>query len=715
VGVPTRVVFFSPEQAAALHPDRARALFAAFAAKGMAASVDDRDRDPLAIARALWARPVPFLLADALDQLARFGTPTGRDALVEAARDLSRETGTWNDEGPVDLAARLLADPLARLGLFERAQVRMGRMPPERPTYELRAVTARRIESTAALAGALRAVVGGPWSEAWVHQDDEGAVHAVLLHAAPAEDACEVRPRAPVRGALRVLRADAFRFLVGEARLVVTTVRPMLLQAYAGAWGRALYDDERFFLDAPSLTLKPLQGLGARGLASARLPRGLARAAVIACQLDTGDNDRVEARGPDALARLAPHLRAGGHLTRATIRFYVDAEAQPVDAIVQVPNRLTIGVADVWGGASRGERLARAALAGLGVLSPGAIADDVTTLLPLVHPEWRWREIAGDDGLAAMRERGVLEPVRGEDVRRPATEAMRRVGRSAIAYRVYPAKVGEKDSWSVIANAYYAVAEDWSIPAVSVDVSAMGMLRLRLDAVVAQGGREMGLARGRAPKLPRGVLWVGDLRVESGVVRFFYVVRATLDDADRVAVGKAIARATGFGRAVALVPRGRRLGRDFVEIELDVREQLGVASWRAKLAEAVAELRLEEEVPVDRLVPDGVRLVLDSRRERAVLDGVPLVLGESGYRMLRALAARGEGSEIVPSRELDRVLSGARGSDGATRTAAWKLKSWTEESFEQAGREVPADVRQTGLVVAVGKKGWRLAVRGVVM
>jgi hypothetical protein len=718
VGTPTRVVFFSPEQAVALHSDRARALFAWCRAKSLAAAVGDGD--PMELARALWARPVPTVLAGALDQLARFGTQTGRDALVEAAHDMSRDTAGWDDEGPVDLAARLLVDPPSLAGLFARAQLRLARLPPARPTYELRAKQPRPARSTVAIAESLRAMAEGPWGEAWVHEDDEGTLHAVLLYAAPVDDACEVDPRsrAPVRGPRRVLRADTFRFLAGDARLLVTTARPMLLDAYAAAWGRALAGDERFFLDAASLTLKPLQALGSRGLAAARLPRGLARAAVIACQLDTGEADRVEARGRDALARLGPHLRAGGYLTRATIRFDVVDEAHPVDAIVEVPNRLTIGVPDASAGGSRGARLAREALASLGVLSPGTMADDVTTLLPLLHPAWRWREVAGDRGLEAMRAAGVLQAVPGANVRRFANEAQRRVGRSAIAYRLYPDKVGAKESWPALDRAYYAVAEDWSIAARSVDVSAMDMLRLRLDAVVAKGAREMGLARGRKPKLPPGIVWVGDLRVESGVVRFFYVVRAATGEGDRerAAVGKAIARATGFGRAVALVPRGRRLGRDFVEIELDVLEQLGAASWRTKLAEAVAELGIEEEVPVELLVPEGVRLVVDRRRERAVLDGVPLgKLADSAHRLLLTLAARGDGSEIVPTRELDRILSGARGTEGATRTTAWKLKTWIEESHAEAGRDVPSDVRETGLVVAVGKKGWRLAVRGMVV
>jgi hypothetical protein len=735
--IPTRVVYFSPELAAALSPDRARALFAACGAKALAATAAALadGRDPLELAGCLWAKPVPFLLADRLDLVTRFCTGAGRDAFAEAARGMVPDTSSWSDEGPVDLAARLVIEPIVGSVLVARARLRLARLPPDRSTYELRASDWRPVRA-AALAEQLQAVVGGAWGEVWVHEDEDGTVHAVLLYAAPAEDGCDVRPRpprarsggaggapastrapGPLRAGRRVLRADAFRFTKGDApRLVVTTARPMLLDAYAAAWGRALADDEGFFPDAPSLTLKPLQALGARGLAAAALPKGLAHAAVIACQLDTGEADRVEVRGRDVLARLAPHLREGGYLARATLRFDVEGEEHPVDAIIELPNKLTIGAPDASAGGSRGARLVRAALAGLGVLSPGAIADDVTTLLPLVHPEWRWRQLVGDAGLDAMRAAGVLAAVRGEDVRRPATLALRRAGRSVIAYRVYPPKVGGPETLPILAAAYYGVAEDWALPAMPLDVSALAMLRLRLDAIVAHGARAMGLTRTRKPAVPKGVLWVGDLRVASGVVRFFIVVRATTGDRDRTTLGKAITRATGFGRAVVLVPRGRKLGRDFVEVELDVAEQLGAASWRPKLAEAVAALGIEDEVPVELLVPEGVRLVVDTRRERVILDGVPLVkLGDSAYRMLLTLAVRGKGGEVVPGRELDRAISGARGTDGAARMASFHLRRWVDESFASAGRAVPADVMETGLVVAVGRKGWKLTVPAAVL
>jgi hypothetical protein len=358
--------------------------------------------------------------------------------------------------------------------------------------------------------------------------------------------------------------------------------------------------------------------------------------------------------------------------------------------------------------------------------------DDVTTLLPLVHPEWRWRELVGAEGLDAMLDAGVLEEVAGVATRRAAGPSMRWVGRSAIAFPLFrpsrPIGAPDPDAPKYARDfvrafqraneelgrltAYYVVPDDWSIRAVTVSQDEMEMLRLSLGALLRKGRREMGLERGERPKLPKGVLWVGELRIEQGVARVFYVVRAAPSEADRAAIGRAITKATGFGRAAALVPAGRKLGRDFVELELTVAEQLGAASWRSKMRDAAKALGIEDQVPAQLLAPEDARLVVDPRRERAVLDGVTLeAMGESGYRLLLALAQRGDSAEPVPTGVTDRAISGARESDGAPRNAVWRMPGWLERSFAAVGKAVPDDVKREGLVRATGRKGWTLTVK----
>jgi hypothetical protein len=166
---------------------------------------------------------------------------------------------------------------------------------------------------------------------------------------------------------------------------------------------------------------------------------------------------------------------------------------------------------------------------------------------------------------------------------------------------------------------------------------------------------------------------------------------------------------------VVLVPKGRKLGRDFVEIELTVQEQLGAGSWRGKVAEAVRALGIEELAPPEMVVAGDARLVVDTRRQRVLLDGVELVkLGENGYKLLLCLARASGVAEMVATRETDKAISPARQSPGATRWTVHKLRGWIAGSFKEAGRAVPADVVKAGLVRAVGRKGWTLTVKAAV-
>jgi hypothetical protein len=732
----TRLSLLSPEVVAAIDPERLRALLEASYAPELARLVQ---RDRMATARALWGRKAHPHAADRLEWLERFAMRAGRDALVEAARDVRVDHAGWEREAPADLAARLLADSISQHHVLSRAHLRLLRMPARRPTYELRATAARRVPEgkTGALVAALREVAGGDGgsgdagTDAWLHEDEEtGDLRAVVLHGVPGT------PASPPR-------ADAFRFRVAEGRLAMTLARPQLLDAYAAAWSTALYDAPRFFLDAPSVTLKPLQELGSAGLQAAtergQLLPEVPRVRVVACRLEAGDGHRIETTGPDALARIAPLLRGGGHISRATVRVDVAGEERGVDCVVHPPHRIDVGWGGVARSGARGPRIAREALARLGLLSPGTIADDITTMLPLLHPEWRWQEVAGLQGWALMRLAGLLEEVQGREIRRPSHPGFRHFGRSAVGFPLFrpvtPLRGGhvavdpdapehekrlvlalhEATDFLVERTQYYVVPDDPALQAVSVPQKDMVMHRLSLGALLRKARSEMGLERGKRPKLPRGVLWVGEMRAEGGVVRFFYVVRAATDEKDRAALGRQILRAAGFGRAVVLVPKGRKLGRDFVELELTVREQLGADGWRGKVGEAVRALGIEDEVAPERVVTADARCVVDTRNQRVLLDGVLVKLSEGGCRLVVALAQQhAKGVEIVPTRVTDKAMSGARESEGATRNVVWRMRSWIERSFAEAGKEVPEDVREAGLVKWVRGKGWRLVVKAVI-
>src|SRR5690349_10997295 len=173
----TRVSYLSPEQGIALHPALVRSLFENAGSAGppsrSSTPLDIPDGDPLALSAWLWARRVPMFVADALDAVATFGTPVGREALFEAARERRMDMQGWHDEGPVNLAARLSLDPAARADLFPRARIRLARMLPERPIYEMRGATARPAGDISRLGDELREASGDGWSRLLLHEDDD--------------------------------------------------------------------------------------------------------------------------------------------------------------------------------------------------------------------------------------------------------------------------------------------------------------------------------------------------------------------------------------------------------------------------------------------------------------------------------------------------------------------------------------------------------------
>jgi hypothetical protein len=77
---PTRLSLLSPEIAVAVDPALLRALFEARFAPQLVRLVKSRrtGKARLATARAPWGRRVPVLVADALHELARLATPSGR-------------------------------------------------------------------------------------------------------------------------------------------------------------------------------------------------------------------------------------------------------------------------------------------------------------------------------------------------------------------------------------------------------------------------------------------------------------------------------------------------------------------------------------------------------------------------------------------------------------------------------------------------------------
>jgi hypothetical protein len=685
--------FIHPELALAIPLPLWRSLFAAF--QFVPSPPLPRSLTPLAHARALWGIRLPPPFVALLSDLSTLATASGREALLEAAADIDFPTPNWDAIAPAELAATLLlrhtlrkkpADDLTPL--FERAFTRLARRFVDRIPYEILATSAQRVPSTAKLPAALRAVVSGPWSDVWSAEDDDGNLHIAVLYAAPAAADHDVSATGPTLATRRALRADVLRLDVADGRLRIETARPPLVWSYAAAIGTALYGDAHFFSSRPSFTLKPLQLLGAAGFRDAKVP-ALSHM-VVGLQWDTGDDARFEGRSTDALASFEAHTRiTGGYIVRATIRFDFRGAPRPVDVYLELPYRLSFSD-------PRFEPQCRAALAALGIFQPGSVPDDATTLWPCEHAEWRFREAVGHAAFEVGLAAGLFTRVKGGRV---ASAEYRHLGRG---YRAFDLPSEPKKR--------YALGDDPSVRAVTVAEPAMMVLRFNRDAFVKKGCDELGLDGAPRPKeLPPEVLVLGTLTVPSARLFFVYVMAPPTTVATRASLKAAIERAAGLALVVTFVPTGRGFGAGRVELELEVAEQLGCATWKGKTRAALEQLGLASEVEATRIAASDARVVVRVPTGYLAIDGLVLEGVADSVVLFVAELVRAKGA-IIKSATMEHALSPARMAPGAATAAKKKLDAAMEKACARAKRPMPSD--WDDLVQWVKNKGWRLGVPG---
>lgn len=670
-----RSVFLDPEITLAIDPRVLRALLRVHGApRGLAPT-----------ARALFGVECADPLASALEDTARFGTDAGRRALLEAAHAVGRATAQWPlDDAPADFAARLVtarAGDATLAAIFTRARLRLARSMPPQLAYDVLALAPRARAAASRLLPAMRAWLGDEvFVDLYAHEAEDGALHVALLYLAAPIAVC-AGPRA-ARSVHRPLRVDRLTYDPDAARLSVTTGQPERLWACVATFAEALWKDAAYFSDRPSFTCKPLQRGGSATLRDAKLPPGIVRATVVGCQVDSGEDARIESRGGDALGALETRVRVeGGYFRRAVIRFDVRDSPFPVDVVMQLPHQITVSD-------GRFARLARAGIAALGLFAPGTLPDDAHTLAPFAHPEWRWRELAGDAGFEALRKTKLLTKKRGRGV---TSAEYRRLGFSYVAHEI----PGERR------RVRYALSEDLSVPGCDVREDALELWTLDADALAAKMRRELGAAP--SGKAVAGIVDLGVVKLASATLWFLYAMRAPEKDLARRIVDACKAGV----QPVILVPAGRHVSDGLREVELTLLQQLGVEGIGKVLGVIAEALDVAGEVEPWRVAEEPV--VIDQATRRVWICGVLMTaLAERSYRMLECLALRA--GELVPAKEVGAYIAGPRSSflQIARQTRPDLLKR-IAASFAAAGVEPPAGLIE-GLVVVEGKRGYRLGV-----
>ena len=480
------------------------------------------------------------------------------------------------------------------------------------------------------------------------------------------------------------LRADA-----ALARVRIETASPERLPRLTEA---ASLLGARRLGETPSVSFKIVQEKGSAALA-VPLPAGVTSIAIAACQHDPGDDTRREVRGADVKKWLDAHARArGGYLTRLTLRVGVLRAPHPVDVVMELPNK--IAFSDV-----RYETEARAAADAIGLFSPGALPDDARTLMPLTHPDWRFREVFGAAAVERMMANGVLRRVK---TTRVAAAAYRPLGRSFTTHAI----PGET-------KVRYALSADLGVGARDVAISELRMLTVKKTALARMMREALRMTPVELDARVRGVIDLGVLATKHGRVRAFYALAHPPKD-----LLARIRRACRVGTTpVLFVPRGRTLVAlgGILQIELAVAEQLGGAPLDGAFARMIEELALEDEIEVTPgAALKAPELVVEKKSRALRLLGVALdAVADSGFELLLFLAENAH--RVVHNRELGSATSKATlNPDVVVRKVRSRLGAWIRASFRAARRDVPEGLLER-LIEKVGKGGYRLGVTSVVL
>jgi hypothetical protein len=339
------------------------------------------------------------------------------------------------------------------------------------------------------------------------------------------------------------------------------------------------------------------------------------------------------------------------------------------------------------------EPVARAALASLGVMDPGRVADDSYSMAPWVHAEWRWRRVLGDALFEQLRDAHLLVPARTRMVGGPE---LGKYGWSYVSFDL-KSEPGTK----------YAVAMDPALPSRDLDEDELRMWRLDLDAVKRALAGQLGTEAAPPDAAIEGeALDLGITRGRGIDLRFFALLRAPSGNGK--ALREAMARAAGTAHAVVLVPEGRTLGAD-LEVPLSMGELFGAVGVASNVYARVASKRGLAHGVVDapKLAAPGVRFVVEEKTGRQWLDGHELDLRDTGAKVLHG-TARG-GGKPVRTGDLALFIAPNRADDGVVRQTVPKLGGWIRASFEAAGVAPPNDAGR--IVEWVKGKGWRMTVK----
>jgi hypothetical protein len=639
-------------------------------------------------------RKHPQRLLGALAALRELSTWQARDAVYDAARALAIDMTAWPlDVGDAELAARWIlaaresagirdALALARIDLRQTTRPHpfryfRARRPAAKPAPRPWADVLRDLASVASdLDAAARALgrLSHSAARACVDPDAPSSVVIELCRADPPRPRIAVgkqAPRAVVQpGSIAI---DLVVVDVARDHVAVRTDNPRLLSFHRERIGVLIWGDQDHYGSEPTCNLRVLQELGAAGLEVPALRASITRVRVIRLTWDDGKSMVHHDEGDDVLAHLAAKGEAIAHGTvlAATIRVSLVGD-ESVDVHLRIPNRLHYEP-------SPHDALIETFLEETGLSRPDPSPPDLWRLAPWIHPKATW--------VAAFGEAWFDAAVKGRVLCRSESRALvhpdhPHAGRTLIAF-----------PWR--RDTRYGVSEDVDVSSALLPLEALSTWRLDPVALGRRLARELALEGDVRGLEAPGLVDLGHRQLARTRVRVFMAAampNARLMDELTDALAAPLP-------AVVLVPRGRRAGGRAREIAFDPCGHNG-----GVFREIVFALKLHDEVDALSAAPAEARVVVDTRHERAWLDGVLLDLNPTDFALLAALARAG--GQAVSNEELGKLVGSSK------HTVADKklhLLHAMRESFSAQGKEPPADLAH--VIDAAGRKqGYRLTV-----
>ena len=620
----------------------------------------------------LTTNPPGEQLIDALEVVNELGTDTGRDLLLYAADDRQVRLGAVDDEPARELAARIwlqsrtdtpLAEVLmrARLNAYEASHVR-----PYREFVGERARSTGPLDRERLLDAVTRWCRENGKSEAievYITPGTSGEWRCEVLRGEAAKRVVEIRNRRPEILNYRPGVADHLRYDGETGRLGVATRSPRLLRMYREVLGSLLADSQTFFSNESICTLKPLQEQGRALFERSRIP-GILRVDVVELRWRRGDREKVWVKGPDCF-RLLIDLGAQlheGELIEARLAVWLpvpDGEAlspsrcpaastsTPVRRKLLSSNFDEVGIRGAFG--RDDERL------------------DLWSLYPWRMNDEAWRRQVGASEFDRLVRRTALRSVRLD----------------AVTHANHPDAANALDVEAVDANTIVGLSEDAAIPLRTLTPS--DVMGYELDVTVVAGEIGAALELQGAGGIADGVWSLGRRVLSPSVtIAAFLASRAPANGA-----AHAIRASANGARPVLLVPLNRATREDVPQIEC----RLPTGPYDGLVGSIVERLNLQDLVsPAVWLRED---LILHPENGAAWYRGVPLSkLRADSHPFKFALEVVRAGGRPVTKAALNAVLSPASNDDSVAKKAKKDFIDRVTASFEEAGQECPADVKE---------------------